>query len=338
MNEKMKNVQEERILTPKKGMPILLINIILMLGAIAKITWASIWLYNGGNLIIAISAIVVSSIYLLVISPLLFAGLKVVRPNEALVFVLFGKYIGSVKSDGFFFVNPFATSFNPAKGTRIQTLEQTPTTSLKSTELGLDLAFTSNKISLKVLTFSNDKQKINDALGNPVIVGIVVNWKVMNTAKAVFCVDNYKEFLSIQCDIALREVAQQYPFDAHGSDCERSLRGSSQEIAEKLKSELQAKVDVAGLEIIDARIANLSYAPEIAAVMLQRQQASAVIDAKEMLVEASVGIVEMALKKLNESDMVKLDEERKAAMVSNLLVVLCGSKEAQPVVNSGSLY
>jgi len=306
-----------------------------MLAAIGATIWASFFLYNGGSIPIGVAAIIVSGIYLSLIGPTLYCGLKVVRPNEALVLVLFGKYIGSVKKDGFFFVNPFVTSFNPAKGTKIQTLEQA-TTDVATNLQGLSLG--DNKISLKVLTFSNDKQKINDALGNPVIIGIVVNWRVTNTVKAVFNVDNYKEFLSIQCDVALRDIAQQYPYDAYGSECERSLRGSSQELAEKLKEELQAKVAIAGLEVMEARITNLSYAPEIAPIMLQRQQASAIIDAKQMIVEASVGIVEMALRKLSDTEMVNLDEERKAAMVSNLLVVLCGNKDAQPIVNSGSLY
>ncbi len=185
---------------------------------------------------------------------------------------------------------------------------------------------------------SNDRQKINDALGNPIIIGIVVIWRVVDTAKAVFNVDNYKEFLSIQCDSALRSTVRLYPYDADPSENERSLRGSSQEVADMLREEIQSKVDIAGLEIIEARITHLSYAPEIAAAMLQRQQASAVIDARQMIVEGAVGMVEMALAKLSENDIVNLDEERKAAMVSNLLVVLCGNKDAQPVVNSGTLY
>jgi regulator of protease activity HflC (stomatin/prohibitin superfamily) len=166
----------------------------------------------------------------------------------------------------------------------------------------------------------------------------VVIWRVVNTAKAVFNVDNYFEYLSIQCDSALRNIVRLYPYDVSGDDNEKTLRGSSQEIADKLREEIQSKVEVAGLEILEARITHLAYAPEIAAAMLQRQQASAIIDARQMIVEGAVGMVEMALSKLNEHEIVQLDEERKAAMVSNLLVVLCGNKDAQPVVNSGSLY
>jgi len=188
------------------------------------------------------------------------------------------------------------------------------------------------------MTLNNDKQKINDQLGNPIIIGIVVIWRVINTAKAVFNVDNYKEFLSIQCDSALRNIIRLYPYDNPGKDNEESLRGSSLEVAEKLRNEIQSKVDVAGLEIIEARITHLSYSEEIAAAMLQRQQASAIIDARKLIVEGAVGMVEMALARLSEHETVHLDEERKASMVSNLLVVLCGNRDAQPVVNSGSLY
>jgi regulator of protease activity HflC (stomatin/prohibitin superfamily) len=191
------------------------------------------------------------------------------------------------------------------------------------------------------MTLNNDKQKINDLLGNPIIIGIVVIWRVINTAKAVFNVDNYTEFLSIQCDSALRNIVRLYPYDITGDsddDNEKSLRGSSQEIAENLKQEIQSKVEIAGLEIMEARITHLAYAPEIAAAMLQRQQAAAIIDARAMIVDGAVGMVEMALSRLSEKEVVQLDEERKAAMVSNLLVVLCGNKDAQPIVNSGSLY
>lgn len=195
------------------------------------------------------------------------------------------------------------------------------------------------------MTLNNEKQKINDELGNPIIIGIVVIWRVVNTAKAVFNVDNYREYLSIQCDSALRDVVRTYPYDISNhsgendeSKNEKSLRGSSQEVAQKLKEDIQSRVEIAGLEVIEARITHLAYAPEIAAAMLQRQQASAIIDARQMIVEGAVGMVEMALNKLNENDVVTLDEERKAAMVSNLLVVLCGNKDAQPIVNSGSLY
>lgn len=190
------------------------------------------------------------------------------------------------------------------------------------------------------MTLDNGQQKINDELGNPIIIGVVVMWRIVNTARAAFSVDNYSEFLSVQTDMALRNIVRLYPYDLSPGepDNEKSLRGSSQEIAEKLRVEIQGKVDVAGLEVSEARITHLAYAPEIAAAMLQRQQASAIIDARQMIVDGAVGMVEMALEKLSEKNVVELDEERKAAMVSNLLVVLCGNRDAQPVVNSGSIY
>ena len=175
-------------------------------------------------------------------------------------------------------------------------------------------------------------------MGNPIEIGIVVIWRVVNTAKAVFSVDNYMDFLSIQADSALRNIVRLYPYDIADGDDEMSLRGSSQEVSEQLKAEIQKKVEIAGLEVLEARITHLAYAPEIAAAMLQRQQAAAIIDARKMIVDGAVGMVEMALDRLNENKVVELDDERKAAMVSNLLVVLCGNRDAQPIVNSGSLY
>ena len=196
------------------------------------------------------------------------------------------------------------------------------------------------------MTLNNNKQKINDCLGNPVEIGIAVTWRIVDTAKAVFNVDNYKEYLSLQCDSALRNVVRIYPYDvAPGIDTtgdghadDGSLRGSSDVVADRIREEIQTKVNDAGLEIVEARITHLAYAPELAAVMLQRQQASAIIDARKMIVEGAVGMVEMALERLNQNQLVTLDEERKAAMVSNLLVVLCGNHDAQPIVNTGSLY
>ena len=181
-------------------------------------------------------------------------------------------------------------------------------------------------------------QKINDVLGNPIEIGINVIWNVENTAMAVFNVDNYTDFLSAQADSALRNIVRLYPYDVSEDGDEKSLRGSSQEIAESLKTELQEKVNIAGLKINEVRITHLAYAPEIAAAMLQRQQATAIIEARQKIVEGAVGMVDMALKNLAENNVCDLDDERKAQMVSNLLVVLCGNKDAQPIVNSGSIY
>ena len=336
------NMQYEEI-TPntKNGMGILIVNSFLIVIAVVCFVWGIAFLESQHNIAIGVLMLVVGSIYSFILGPIIFGGLKVLKPNEALVLTLFGKYYGTLKGEGFFFVNPFVAAVNPAANTIVATtasIEQ-PMAALAGANAQA-VARMGKKISLKVMTLSNDKQKINDQLGNPIIIGIVVIWKVVNTTKAVFSVDNYKEFLSIQCDSALRNIVRLYPYDSSGSDNdnEKSLRGSSQEVAQKLKEEIQAKVEVAGLEIQEARITHLSYAQEIAAVMLQRQQASAIIDARQMIVEGAVGMVEMALEKLNENNIVQLDEERKAAMVSNLLVVLCGNKDAQPIVNSGSIY
>jgi len=283
-----------------------------------------------------------------------FLGLKILKPQEALVLTLFGKYVGTLKGDGFYFVNPFCTAVNPAAQTKLN--QSGDVDSGKRGSIVLSAAGTgaaavtaesmSKRISLKIMTLNNNRQKINDCLGNPIEIGIAVMWRVVDTAKAVFNVDNYKEYLSLQCDSALRNIVRIYPYDVapnvdttgDGVADEGSLRGSSEVVAARIRDEIQQKVKEAGLEIIEARITYLAYAPEIAAVMLQRQQASAIIDARRMIVDGAVGMVEMALERLNETDTVHLDEERKAAMVSNLLVVLCGNRDAQPIVNSGSLY
>lgn len=269
-----------------------------------------------------------------------FKGLIVLKPQEAVVLTLFGKYYGTLKNDGFFWVNPFCTAVNPAAKTKLRQSDDVGK-SVTSAETGV-----SKKISLKIMTLNNNRQKINDCLGNPVEIGIAVTWKVKDTAKAVFNVDNYKEYLSLQCDTALRNIVRLYPYDiapdvdttGDGIADEGSLRGSSEIVAERIREEIQQKVESSGLEIVEARITYLAYAPEIAAVMLQRQQASAIIDARKMIVDGAVGMVEMALERLSKNNVVDLDEERKAAMVSNLLVVLCGNHDAQPIVNSGSLY
>lgn len=277
-----------------------------------------------------------------------FLGLKVLKPQEALVLTLFGKYVGTLKNSGFYFVNPFCTAVNPAAGTKLNQSGDVKVLGAKQSSGGADVSIDipTKKISLKIMTLNNNRQKINDCLGNPVEIGIAVMWRVVDTAKAVFNVDNYKEYLSLQCDSALRNIVRIYPYDiapnvdttGDGIADEGSLRGSSEVVAARIKDEIQDKVSEAGIEILEARITYLAYAPEIAAVMLQRQQASAIIDARKMIVDGAVGMVEMALEKLSENKIVDLDDERKAAMVSNLLVVLCGNRDAQPIVNSGSLY
>ena len=337
---------EEKILNTKKnGMAMMLLFIALYAIAVVLLC-----IGIDRSMVLCIAA----AIYL-GIGWIPFLGLKVLKPQEALVLTLFGNYIGTLKEAGFYFVNPFCTAVNPAAATKLnQSGIDSPTggalSALKLSvgttgESGTDQS-ASKKVSLKIMTLNNNRQKINDCLGNPIEIGIAVMWRVVDTAKAVFNVDNYKEYLSLQCDSALRNIVRVYPYDVSagvdttgdGQADEGSLRGSSEVVAERIRQEIQEKVADAGLEIIEARITYLAYAPEIAAVMLQRQQASAIIDARKMIVDGAVGMVEMALERLNETQVVNLDEERKAAMVSNLLVVLCGNHDAQPVVNSGSLY
>ena len=333
----------------KNGMLVLLLTIVLYILAFLGIIFGGVLINAGRNPLLAIVCMLACILYLcLGWVPLL--GLKVLKPQEALVLTLFGKYVGTLKGDGFFFVNPFCVGVNPAAKTKLNqsgdVKSESPIASVVNGQVTLGSSSMNKKLSLKIMTLNNNRQKINDCLGNPVEIGIAVTWRIVDTAKAVFNVDNYKEFLSLQCDSALRNIVRLYPYDVapnvdttgDGEADDGSLRGSSEIVAGRIRDEIQRRVDEAGIEIVEARITYLAYAPEIAAVMLQRQQASAIIDARKMIVDGAVGMVEMALERLHENSVVELDEERKAAMVSNLLVVLCGNHDAQPVVNSGSLY
>lgn len=347
----MKNsgyVYEEFELKAKSGMGMMLIFILLALVSIAMIVCGGIMLDSGVG-VPAVAIMVIGCIYVC-ISWIPFMGLKILKPQEALVLTLFGKYVGTLKKDGFYYVNPFCAAINPAAATKLNQSGDVstgqPLLSIGTTQMPASIELPSKKVSLKIMTLNNNRQKINDCLGNPVEIGIAVMWRVIDTAKAVFNVDNYKEYLSLQCDSALRNIVRIYPYDiapnvdttGDGIADEGSLRGSSEIVASRIKDEIQSKVNDAGIEIIEARITYLAYAPEIAAVMLQRQQASAIIDARKMIVDGAVGMVEMALGKLSENEIVVLDDERKAAMVSNLLVVLCSNKDTQPIVNSGTIY
>lgn len=317
-SEKNMNYEEKELKAPS-GWAVLFITILLYIAALVLVIFCASNVVEDQFSSYDVGMIV--GIVWLCIGWFPFIGLRIIKPNEALVLTLFGKYIGTLKHEGFYFVNIFSTPVTPKVQPGSATRQAVPHT----------------KISLKAMTHDNRKQKINDQLGNPIEVGIVIVWKVVNTAKAVFDVDDYEGFLSIQADSTLRDVVRCYPYDSTDSD-EKSLRGSSQEVCSQLKTTLQERVENAGLEIIEARITHLAYAPEIAAAMLQRQQATAIIEARQKIVDGAVGMVEMALNKLSESNVCELDEERKAQMVSNLLVVLCGNKDAQPIVNSGSIY
>jgi regulator of protease activity HflC (stomatin/prohibitin superfamily) len=242
--------------------------------------------------------------FVLVLSALGFTGLFTVAPNEGRVLQLFGAYRGTARDEGLRWANPF---------------------------------YTKKRISLRVRNFESAHLKVNDTDGNPIEIAAIVVWKVIDTAEAVFEVDDYEHYVRVQTESAVRNLATHYPYDAH-IEGHISLRGSTDEVAKRLKSEIHDRLSKAGVEVIEARISHLAYAPEIASAMLRRQQAGAIIAARQKIVEGAVGMVEMALELLAKSSQVKLDEERKASMVSNLLVVLCADREAQPVVNTGTLY
>ena len=349
---------QEKIITGKKnGMVVLLGYLALLVLAVLAIVYGAT---RGYGYSIAYGAynpargrivLIVLGVLYIALGWIPLCGLRILKPQEALVLTLFGKYVGTLKGEGFYYVNPFCSAVNPAANTKLSQSGDVDGGKngivIAAGQTGGSVEVAGNKkISLKIMTLNNSRQKINDCLGNPVEIGIAVMWRVVDTAKAVFDVDNYKEYLSLQCDSALRNIVRIYPYDVapnvdttgDGVADEGSLRGSSEIVAERIRKEIQQRVDAAGIEIIEARITYLAYATEIAAVMLQRQQASAIIDARKMIVDGAVGMVEMALERLSENNVVTLDDERKAAMVSNLLVVLCGNRDAQPVVNSGSLY
>ena len=247
---------------------------------------------------------IILNIVLLVVMLILFMGFFMVHPNQAKVLQLFGSYVGSVRETGLRWANPF---------------------------------YSKETVSLRVRNFESGQMKVNDSSGNPIEIAAVVVWKVVDSAEAMFEVDDYESFVQIQSEAALRNMASSYPYEAHQEN-EVALRSNPQAIAERLREEVQDRLDKAGVEVIEARISHLAYAQEIASAMLKRQQAQAIVAARRQIVDGAVGMVKMALTELKEQDVVDLDEERKASMVSNLLVVLCGEENAQPVVNTGTLY
>lgn len=332
----LQNIEEKEI-HPINGMIMLVVITIGLILSVGLIVLGSILLEQNSQTFGGI--LLATGIILVIIFSIMYGGLKIVGPNEALVLTLFGNYYGTILKPGYYYVNPFVSYNNPIfskayiNRNKIENNDKTtviPDITPKKT------------VSLKSITLNNGTQKVNDVLGNPIIIGAVVIWKVANPTKAVFNVDNYAEFLSIQTDSTIRNIARKYPYD--DLDCEdensneKTLRSSSLEIANDMKEELIKRVQIAGLDIEEVRITHLAYAEEIAAAMLQRQQASAIIAARQKIVDGAVGMVKMAIDKLGEEEVVVLDEERKATMVSNLLVVLCSNKDTQPVVNSGSIY
>lgn len=284
-------MKEEKIIVPANGYLMLLVFLILFFGSIAT----AILTQNPEFLL------------LLPIAILIGPGFIMVQPNGSRVLLLFGKYVGTVKKNGFYWVNPF---------------------------------YTKKKISLRASNFDSERLKVNDKLGNPVMISTILVWRVQNTYKAAFDVDNYENFVRVQTDAAVRKLASMYPYDNfadEGVDEDITLRSSVNEVSNALEREIDERLSIAGIEVLEARIGYLAYAQEIANAMLKRQQATAIVAARHKIVEGAVSMVEMAIDELNKKDVVDLDEERKAAMVSNLMVVLCGDKDASPVLNTGTL-
>lgn len=336
-----RDIVEERLLLPAKGMPVLILDLVMLIFSIVAVC-VSIALLDAGSALLG-AALLVLGIAMFIAFFIMLAGLKTVRPGEAMVLTLFGSYHGTVKEPGYYFVNPFCSAISPAynKAAAEKAKKEKETGGNPSSTT--ELITTRARVSLKTMTLDNGRQKVNDVLGNPIIIGAVVIWRVANPTAAVFNVEDYPSFLSTQTDSTIRNIARLYPYDVFDEEeqeaaGEKTLRGSSQEIADSMRSELQKRVDDAGIVVEEVRITHLAYAEEIAAAMLQRQQAAAVIAARQKIVDGAVGMVKMAIDKLDEDEVVVLDDERKAAMVSNLLVVLCGSHDTQPVVNTGSIY
>jgi hypothetical protein len=286
----------EKELHPPAGIPVLVVLVPVMLGAVALLVTA-VRSFLPPPVIVACALLVA-------LVGLLFAGFFMVNPNEAKVLQLFGNYVGSAREPGLRWANPF---------------------------------YTKKKVSLRVVSFESGKLKVNDLDGNPVEIAAIVVWRVVDSAEAVFAVDQYADYVRVQSEAALRNLATRYPYDSH-DDEKTSLRGSTSLVAEQLQKEVEDRVKAAGVQILEARISHLAYAPEIAQAMLQRQQAAAIIAARTRIVEGAVSMVEMALTRLLQNGTVHLDEERKAAMVSNLLVVLCGDRSPHPVINAGTIY
>ena len=342
-----KNLHEnvvQRELKPMNGMLMLILISLGLLASIALIIGGGICL--DGDMGVVGTILLILGVVGIIVFPILYAGLRVVGPNEALVLTLFGNYHGTILKQGLYFVNPFCVYNNPAYLNAVAEAKQAAAEAAANGKKGSGTSIKVNAkktVTLKSITLNNGVQKVNDVMGNPIVIGAVVIWRVVDPTKAVFNVEDFTDFLSTQTDSTIRNIARMYPYDILDTEDdelknEKSLRGSAQEIAETMKAELNKKVEFAGLMIEEVRITHLAYSEEIAAAMLKRQQAEAVIAARAKIVEGAVGMVKMAIDKLGEEEVVYLDEERKAAMVSNLMVVLCSDKDTQPIVNSGSIY
>jgi len=324
MSELAQSVSHERPRRALSGWFMLLVNFALLLGGLALFYRQTTL---GGSEVAISQILTAAGLELLAI--IFFGGYFTLQPNEARVLLLFGRYHGTVRRSGFFWANPFYS--------RSRTQASSPDRT-KSAGTSLPARASSSKISLRARNFNSDRIKVNDKRGNPIEIAAVIVWRVDDTAKAAFDVDDFESYVQIQSESAIRHVASLYAYDRSEDDSEPTLRDSADEVAHGLQTELQIRLAKAGVIVDEARLTHLAYAPEIAQAMLRRQQAEAVIAARRKIVQGAVSMVDMALKELSEKEVVTMDEERKAAMVSNLLVVLCGESEVSPVVNTGTLY
>jgi regulator of protease activity HflC (stomatin/prohibitin superfamily) len=332
---------EERRVEAVNGWLALVLNLALLLGGLAFVIATLVHAagaFHAQEIVSGASVVhrVLAGIATEILAFVMLFGYFTLQPNEARVLILFGSYRGTVRTSGFHWANPFyARSRGAAPGKAVAAPE---TRKRPRTSEGLTGAQSlSTKLSLRAHNFNSDVLKVNDKRGNPVEIAAVVVWRVQDTAQAAFDVEDYGSYVEVQSEAAIRSIASRYAYD-HGEEHELTLRGGADEIALALKEELEARLAKAGVEVEEARLTHLAYAPEIAPVMLRRQQAEAIVAARQIIVHNAVGMVHMALNELDEKDVVKLDDERKAAMVSNLLVVLCGNNEASPVINTGTLY
>lgn len=342
--EAVKSASIEKEIGAINGWPMLFINLIILFSGPAMIVWASVTGAQGRLGAGAIVSGVLFGAFLIILGIIMLSGHIALQPNQARVLILFGAYKGTIRKSGFYWANPFysrirakipvqsagAPSHGSGKGAAL-------TTAVNATTGGILYQPLSAKISLRAHNFNSDKLKVNDRRGNPIEIAAVVVWRVQDTAQAAFDVEDYESYVQVQAESAIRSIASLYDYD-HGEEHEVTLRNGGDEVAAELTKELQARLHKAGVVVDEARITHLAYAPEIAQAMLRRQQAEAVIAARQKIVHGAVSMVEMALQDLAAKEVVKLDEERKAAMVSNLLVVLCSETASTPVINTGTLY
>jgi regulator of protease activity HflC (stomatin/prohibitin superfamily) len=335
---KSKDASFEREVSAWNGWVMLVVNVAIVLGAIVLFLNTMGAAATGQLPDGSVATRVLSAIALLVIGIIMLTGHFTLQPNEARVLILFGSYKGTARKSGFHWANPFyARSRGKVPWIAAPPAEKQSPSARMNTRAGILYRPLTAKISLRAHNFNSEKLKVNDKRGNPVEIAAVVVWRVADTAQAAFDVEDYESYVQVQSEAAIRSIASAYAYD-HGEEHEVTLRGGGDEIAQELKRELEQRLSKAGVTVEEARLTHLAYAPEIASAMLRRQQADAVIAARAKIVLGAVSMVEMALRELQEKDVVKLDEERKASMVSNLLVVLCGTAEASPVINTGTLY